>query len=263
MLAPDGRPVPGAMLYYTPAIGFRWRPYQWHESATTGPDGRFRFLADRRPEISMGNEKFRPERTVVTAAARDYGVAWVEIPPDGRCDDLTLQLVEDRPITGRILDLEGKPVPGATLQVLEIRAAAGEDLGPWLEAARAKRGMSDQLEQQYLPRFTNAPTPEGLHRCRRAFPDSPASVATASSWRNSTARPSPASISISCRVRPSLSPWSDSSSLPDRSRPRLTTGRASGMRPPRPSRSSAWCAMRTRRSRWPGSRSPASRWPMT
>ena len=84
----------------------------------------------------------------------------MEVPPDGRSDDLTLQLVDDEPITGQIVDLEGKPVPGATLQVLEIHAAAGEDLGPWLEAAKAKKGLSDQLEQQYLPRVTIAPAPK-------------------------------------------------------------------------------------------------------
>ena len=84
----------------------------------------------------------------------------MEVPPEGRTDDLTLQLVDDQPITGQIVDLEGNPVPGATLQVMEIRAATGEDLGPWLEAANAKKRLSDQLEQQYLSRFTIAPAPK-------------------------------------------------------------------------------------------------------
>ena len=104
--------------------------------------------------------KLRLEKTVVVAAAVGYGLAWVEVPPGGRSDDLTLQLVEDRPITGQVVDLEGKPVPGTTLQVLEISAAVGEDLGPWLEAARARKGPRDQLEQKYLPRSTIAPAPK-------------------------------------------------------------------------------------------------------
>jgi len=157
VLAPDGRPVPGAKIYRTPATGVRWRPYLSQTSATTGPDGRFQFLADRRAELTVENVKYLYEKTVVAASAPNYGVAWVEVPPEGRSDDLTLQLVDDQPITGQIVDLEGKPVPGATLQVMEIRAAAGEDLGPWLEAAKAKKGLSDQLEGQYLSRVTIAP----------------------------------------------------------------------------------------------------------
>jgi len=158
VLAPDGRPVPGAKLYRAPAIYYLSRPYVSHEYATTGPDGRFQFLADRWAQLPLfGYQKSLYERTVVAAAAPNYGVAWVEVPPGGRSDDLTLQLVDDQPITGQILDLEGKPVPGATLQVLAVHAAAGEDLGPWLEAVNAKKGLSDQLERQYLSRATIAP----------------------------------------------------------------------------------------------------------
>jgi RNA polymerase sigma factor (sigma-70 family) len=159
VLGPDGRPIAGAKIYRAPAFGdtFFWHSDPSHESATTGPDGRFQFLTSRWAEFTNENQKLRLERTVVAAAAVGYGLAWVEVPPGGRSDDLTLQLVEDRPITGQVVDLEGKPVPGATLQVLEIRAAAGEDLGPWLEAARARKGRSYRLEQKYLPRSTITP----------------------------------------------------------------------------------------------------------
>jgi protocatechuate 3,4-dioxygenase beta subunit len=84
----------------------------------------------------------------------------VEIPPDGGRDDLTLQLVpDDVPIAGRIIDLEGKPVRGASLQVLQINAAPDEDLDRWLEAARDRKGLSLQLEHQHLGRETIAPSP--------------------------------------------------------------------------------------------------------
>ncbi len=159
VLGPDGRPIAGAKIYRAPAFGdtFFWHPDPSHESATTGPDGRFQFLTSRWAEFTNENQKLRRERTVVVAAAVGYGLAWVEVPQGGRSDDLTLRLVEDRPVTGQVVDLEGKPVPGATLQVLEIRAAAGEDLGPWLEAARARKGRSSRLEQEYLPRSTITP----------------------------------------------------------------------------------------------------------
>jgi RNA polymerase sigma factor (sigma-70 family) len=162
VLGPDGRPIANAKIYRAPAFGdtYFWHPDPSHESATTGPDGRFQFPASRWAEFTNENQKLRLERTVVVAAAVGYGLAWVEVPPGGRSDDLTLQLVEDRPITGQVVDLEGKPVSGATLQVLQIRAAAGEDLGPWLEAVTAEKMRRHQLERKYLPRSTPAPAPK-------------------------------------------------------------------------------------------------------
>ncbi len=160
VLAPDGRPVPGAKIYRTPFTGNLRRSYPSHEFATTGPDGHFEFLADKKAELTHQDEKYLFERTVVTAAAPSFGVAWVEVLEDGRSDDLTLQLVDDEPITGQIVGLEGKPVPGATLQVLEIRAAAGEDLGPWLEAVKAKKRLGKALEGENLARVTIALSPK-------------------------------------------------------------------------------------------------------
>jgi 5-hydroxyisourate hydrolase-like protein (transthyretin family) len=78
---------------------------------------------------------------VGAAPAASHGVGWVEVPADGPRNDLTVRLVnDDVPLTGQVVDLEGKPVSGATLQVLDVRAAPGEDLGPWLEAASMKKG---------------------------------------------------------------------------------------------------------------------------
>ena len=48
---------------------------------------------------------------------------------------MTLQLVEDEiPIEGRILDLEGRPVSGATVTTEEILATRGEDLTPVIKS---------------------------------------------------------------------------------------------------------------------------------
>jgi RNA polymerase sigma factor (sigma-70 family) len=149
VLGPDGRPVPGAKLHMTVAWGYPHRPSPSPVYATTGPDGRFRFTVPK--------AKFGDQFTVVAAVAANHGIGWVEIPANGKRDDLTVRLVEDDvPITGQVVDLEGKPVPGATLRLLEIRAAPGEDLGPWLDAAKSKKGLSLQLEQEYLKRYTDA-----------------------------------------------------------------------------------------------------------
>jgi hypothetical protein len=150
VLGPDGRPVAGAKLYLIPAHAYAWRPSPSPEAAcaTTGPDGRFAFAV---PVTKYGDHD-----TVVAATAADRGVALVKVPAAGKRDDLTLRLVQDVPITGQIVDLEAKPVAGATLRVLQVHAAPGEDLGPWLEAVKGKKGRSFDLEQQYLGQYTTA-----------------------------------------------------------------------------------------------------------
>jgi RNA polymerase sigma factor (sigma-70 family) len=153
VLGPDGRPVPGAKLYLTLAWGYLRKPAPSPEYATTGPDGRFRFTVPR--------AEFADHYTVVTATAANHGPGWVTVKAGGKREGLTLRLVkDDMPITGHVVDLEGKPVAGATLTVLQINAAPGEDLGPWLEAARAKKGLSLALEQEYLKRYTIALAPK-------------------------------------------------------------------------------------------------------
>ena len=68
---------------------------------------------------------------LIAAVVPRYGPGWVLLDrPEARAD-VTLQLVKDDvPIEGRILDLEGRPVPGATVTTDEIMATPGEDLTP-------------------------------------------------------------------------------------------------------------------------------------
>jgi hypothetical protein len=156
VLGPNGQPVAGAKIFRTPRTGNLRRPYRSQEYTTSGPDGRFKFVADKQAALTDGDEKYLFETTVVAAAAPNYGVAWAEIPADGRSDDLTLQLVDDEPVTGQVVDLEGRPVPGATIQLLEVRAAAGEDLRPWLDAVEGKKGLEKTIDGRHLSRVTIA-----------------------------------------------------------------------------------------------------------
>jgi RNA polymerase sigma factor (sigma-70 family) len=147
VIGPDGRPARGAKIYLTPAWSYLSRPYTPEEHATTEADGRFHFTVPR--------AKFHEYFTVVTATMAICGPGWVEVPTGGKRDDLTLQLVKDDvPITGQIVDLQGKPVPGATVSTRQISAAPGEDLAPWLEAVKDKGARSFDLEKQYLKRYT-------------------------------------------------------------------------------------------------------------
>ncbi len=155
VLGPDGKSVAGAKLYLTPAWGYHFEPFMGTESATAGPDGRFAFTAPK--------AKYHNQAVILSAAAPSFGVGWVDVGKDDQRTDLTVKLVaDDVPITGRIVDLEGKPVPGATVRVLQIMASPQQDLGPWLEATKDKtappRNRSTDLEQQYLSRYTIAPS---------------------------------------------------------------------------------------------------------
>ncbi len=153
VLGPDGKPVAGATLYLSPAGGYLRQPSPSPEYGTTGSDGRFTFTV---PKAEFGDQF-----TVVTATAANHGPGWVEVPRGRKRDDLTLRLVaDDVPITGQVIDLEGKPVPGATLTVSQINAAPGEDLGPWLEAAKDKKAKSFEIDQQYVKRYTIALAPK-------------------------------------------------------------------------------------------------------
>jgi RNA polymerase sigma factor (sigma-70 family) len=166
VLGPDGRPVAGARLYLTPESGYWPMPRPAPQYATTGPDGRFQFRVSKGVRYKMSgpssaSEPFGDKHTVVTAAAADFGPGFEMVPPGGRPEDLTLHLVpDDVPITGQIVDLEGKSVPGVTITMLQINAAPGEDLGPWLEAVKTRKRSRLQLEWAHLRRFTIALCPQ-------------------------------------------------------------------------------------------------------
>ncbi len=91
------------------------------------------------------------------ATAVNLGAVWVRIPAGGKTDDLTLRLViDDAPISGQVIDLEGKPVEGATVSVSEIKAAPNEDIGPWLKAVKEDTGDYLGIEGELLSRWTSA-----------------------------------------------------------------------------------------------------------
>ncbi len=115
VVGPDKEPVSGAKLYATVSHGFRREPFPAAERAMTAADGHFDFTV---PKSASDDDK-----PVVAAMAANYGFAWADVPADEGGDEITLQLVRDLPLNGEIIDLEGKPVNGALLRVLEINTA--------------------------------------------------------------------------------------------------------------------------------------------
>jgi RNA polymerase sigma factor (sigma-70 family) len=152
VVGPDGKTISGAKLYLTTANGGGWAPPikpPPPECATTGPDGRFAFKVPKA-------KSYYPAANIA-ATAPGYGVGWLVILWDEKRDDLTIQLVpDDVPVAGQIVDLEGKPVQGAAITVLQVNAAPGEDLHPWLEAVKEKKDLSLNLESKYVQGYTFA-----------------------------------------------------------------------------------------------------------
>jgi protocatechuate 3,4-dioxygenase beta subunit len=125
VLGPDGKPFAGARLF---VVTRGAKKNDLTVQATTGEDGRF--------SVSVPRSDFERQAKLV-AAAGGHGPAWVEVAkrPAG---PLTLRLVKDDvPITGRVLDLEGKPVEGASVTVAWVDEV---DLKPWLKD-RAKNHL--------------------------------------------------------------------------------------------------------------------------
>src|SRR5262249_54920018 len=145
VLDPDGKPLAGAAVSFIRPAPFVWVPHPRPTrrpvpAATSGADGRFEILVDRAEwdDVCSIPNRFGPQvRTfpLVVATAPPLGPSWVLLPKPEAQADVTLQLVKDDvPIEGRILDLEGRPVPGATVTTDEIIATPGEDLTPIIKA---------------------------------------------------------------------------------------------------------------------------------
>jgi RNA polymerase sigma factor (sigma-70 family) len=114
VLGPGGKPVPGAKIVLPV---YRADDYEAVPIVTTDEEGRFRGTLPA-PKEGGG------DRTLVASAA-GFGPDWIEL--DGNASgELTFKLAKaDVAVRGRVLTLEGKPVPGVTVQV--GRLAAGGD----------------------------------------------------------------------------------------------------------------------------------------
>jgi RNA polymerase sigma factor (sigma-70 family) len=127
VLDADGKPVAGARVLL---------PKFWPDgeaeapgvAPTTDADGRFRLR--REPSADP-----RPFQQLV-AVADGFGPDWVYLH-DANPGEVTLRLPKDDvPVEGRVLDLEGKPVAGATARLTRLETTT-EGLEPVFQAMKA------------------------------------------------------------------------------------------------------------------------------
>src|SRR5207249_3972587 len=89
--------------------------------ATCGEDGAFSFTFKRSDLGVIDPDNFGFQ---ILAAADGFGPGWVSLRGSDKATGLTLRLVKDVPIQGRLLDLNGKPVGGARLRVEHVQTYA-------------------------------------------------------------------------------------------------------------------------------------------
>jgi RNA polymerase sigma factor (sigma-70 family) len=147
VVGPDGRPVKGAVIcdveYQRDSTGPTGRGLGT-VVAETDADGLF---TAKLPAIG-------PRRVAVMASAPGVGVAWVPaaMPERGLPDgELNFKLVSDRPISGRLIDTQGRPVAGATVGVIDVIAPLYDDFDRLVASVRTEGfGRSGQWKDVLL-----------------------------------------------------------------------------------------------------------------
>jgi protocatechuate 3,4-dioxygenase beta subunit len=129
VLAPDGRPVTNARLFtFRQGTNDKGESEGLIQRATTDADGRFRFDA---PKAELYHEGKATVPIPVVAGADGFGASWERVSrPD---EDLTIRLVPDEPIRGRVIDTQGRPVAGAAVRVEEILSPRTGRLNPFID----------------------------------------------------------------------------------------------------------------------------------
>ena len=153
----EGRPVAGAELYLNPHE-FQ-NPYHSPARATSGPDGRFRFAVPK-SEFDMFEWDTPWKGVYVPVLARAAGYAFGLATYQDDAEELTLKLPrDDVPISGRIIDLQGRPVAGATVSVLLVGCPAGGSLDGLIDALERKdvRLLDSKFQLVYLSCQTDPP----------------------------------------------------------------------------------------------------------
>jgi RNA polymerase sigma factor (sigma-70 family) len=154
VLDPTGKPFAGANLYVGYAVfggGFNLASPRTDSRlrGRSGADGGFQFTFTR-SELDAG--MLDDSRLAVIAVADGHGPEWSPIA--GQTGSLTLKLVEDFPVSGRILDSKGKPVSGARIRVLNIDSDFEENVTRELGGPATK----DEHHKRWRGAFPERPT---------------------------------------------------------------------------------------------------------
>jgi RNA polymerase sigma factor (sigma-70 family) len=124
---PGGAPFAGARIYLAPGMPIDKAPAPPALRATTGPDGAFRFRVEK--DILAGSG-------AIAAVAAGFAPGWTR--PDAAGGELTLAR-DDVPLTGRVIDLQGRGVPGVEVNLVGLFVPPRGDLVAWLKEGSTKQ----------------------------------------------------------------------------------------------------------------------------
>jgi RNA polymerase sigma factor (sigma-70 family) len=129
VLDPDGQPVANAAICVWHHTEHGWNPSdpvahsQRGRVAASGPDGRFQFKLDKGSSDWPVSDGPAWHEAKIAAVAPGYGPAWIAAGSLLEGGDATLKLVrDDVPIRGRVVDPQGRPLPGVTVRADQIAA---------------------------------------------------------------------------------------------------------------------------------------------
>jgi RNA polymerase sigma factor (sigma-70 family) len=146
VLDPDGKTFAGAKVYSyrsNPRDDAFFSAGPPSPDAISGADGRFQFQIAAPELATLQGEANWSSPTIVTLA-RGFGPAWTSFTKVDQAKDLTLKLVrDDVPIVGRVIDLEGRPIPGVTVGPLGLWASPEQDLSAWEAATAGAKDIYD------------------------------------------------------------------------------------------------------------------------
>jgi RNA polymerase sigma factor (sigma-70 family) len=150
VVGPDGKPFAGATVFFARSVlDQRDPPARPPDTVTSDADGRFR-LRVARTGYQDDHEKAHWMQGAVVALDKDYGPGFVRGDSADKLVDVTIKLVKDVPIEGRVVDLQGKPVAGARVQVRSFAGDDGPDLKPFVDALQNKGAPGAHFVRTWL-----------------------------------------------------------------------------------------------------------------
>jgi RNA polymerase sigma factor (sigma-70 family) len=139
VLGPDGKPVAGAKQFVPvlkSASAVSDKDIEVRQVGASGADGRF--------SVSVSPLNKDVPSCFAIAYAPGFGVDWFRLEANtGPVGEQTLRLTEDVPITGRVVNTEGKPLAGLSVVAGYVAVPPGGKLDDYL--ASWKRNVRDTL----------------------------------------------------------------------------------------------------------------------
>ncbi|MFO1092777.1 MAG: M56 family metallopeptidase [Planctomycetaceae bacterium] len=166
---PTGQPVAGATIRVVRVKRSRWAgaPVDTTvlDTLTTSTDGRFEIPG---AQSLVGNHQNGPywEWTEIVATATGYAFGFQSLADASANEPIQIPLSPPQGLRGRIVDLEGRPIEGATLRLLSVAVGGTSDkINEWLDRvsklpASPQRNILGRLvtivEQTHFPRTGDA-----------------------------------------------------------------------------------------------------------